>query len=777
MTSSVNYVEEIQKLLGGASYALVGTKVERIDGIDKVTGLAKYTSDFLVEDSLIIRPVVSPYAHALVKGVSKDEALRVPGVRNVITALDIPGENFCGYYIDDQPLLAKDKVRYIGEIVALVVAETESAAWEAADQVRVWYEELPAVFSPREALSGDFAIHPRKSPGDVRIRKGDVDRAFKECDIVVERVYFAGSQDHAYLETEAALAFPDEKLGITVISTNQNPFRTRNAVARILGVPVSNVRIITPYVGGGFGGKDTYGPIISSLAALAAKITKRPCAIVYTRQDSFKLRFKRTPFEIRYKSGVTKDGKLKAIEVEFICDCGAYASHVIGLMRRAAYHATGPYEVPNCKIDGIAVYTNNIPVAALNGFGNPQMGLAVESQMDILAGELGMDPVVFRIKNALTPGSRTGTNQLLDHSVGIKPLIEKVADAAGWAAKREEFKKQNAGSPKKKGIGVACSWHGCGTTGFKQDWASASLILNVDGSVTCSTGVVEIGQGTLTSLAVMVAETLGIPLEWVKVESNDTSRVPDSGETHAQRGTILGGTAVVDAAIKLRKKINLLASEMLRCPVENVRIEGGVAFDKENKEERRIGVRELAREMYQRGISPAEYSFILARRGYPDPETGQGDPYQAYSFGCTIAEVEVDTETGQVRVLRLFPGVAAGKIIQPEIVRGQVNGCSLIGLGYALTEVVAKEKGSMVNTSYTDYLIPTIKDKPEIHPYVSVEDEYMYSGYGAKGVGELVCISTPLAIVNAVYDAIGVRFYELPLSMEKVYFALKGGQF
>ncbi|MEM3432556.1 MAG: xanthine dehydrogenase family protein molybdopterin-binding subunit [Candidatus Methanomethyliaceae archaeon] len=773
MESYTNYAEELQKLLGSTSYRLVGQRIERIDGLDKVTGRAKYTADLLTDGVLKIRPVVSKVAHALIKRVSVENAVKVEGVNRVITAQDIPGENVCGYYLDDQPLLARGKVRYIGEIIALVVAETESAAWEAADLIEVDYEELPSVFDPQEAISGEFKIHETKSPAEVRIRKGDVERGFKESDVVIERFYKADSQDHAYLETEAAIAIPEDRGGITVISTNQNPFRTRSVVARILGVPYSKVRVCTPYIGGGFGGKDTYGPIISSLAAVAAMTTGKPAAIVYTRQDSFALRFKRTPFYIRYKSGATKEGKLKAVEVEFICDCGAYASQVIGLMRRAAYHATGVYEIPNCKIDGMAVYTNNIPVAAFNGFGNPQMTIAIESQMDILAEELGMDPIEFRLKNVLVPGSRTGTNQLLDHSVGIKPLLEKLAENSEWKTKREKINQAKTGE-KRRGIGVACSWHGCGTTGFKHDWAGASIILNPDGSITYNTGIVEIGQGTVTSHAIMIAETLGVPLSWVRVEGNDTSKVPDSGETHAQRGTILGGTAAVDAAIKLRKRINVLASELLGCKPEDVCIENGTIFDRIGRE-KKVSLKDVAREMYQRGLNPAEFSFILARRGYPDPETGQGEPYAAYSFGCVIAEVEVDTGTGQIKVLKLYPGVAAGRLIQPDVVRGQANGCSLIGLGYALTEMVVKSRGRMINDSYTDYLIPTIKDKPDIHTLTVVEDEYKYSGYGAKGVGELLCIAVPAAILNAVYNATGVRFYQVPLSPEQVYFGLKGG--
>jgi CO/xanthine dehydrogenase Mo-binding subunit len=368
-----NYLDEVKKLLGGKDYRIVGRDVRRVDGVEKITGRAKYTADFLMENALVVRPVRSPYPHAMVKKIDKQPALNVSGVECVITGEDIPGENQCGYYVDDQPLITSHKARHFGDIVALVVAQNEEAAWAGADALGVEYEELPTVFEPKQALDGDFKIHGRKSPEGVKVRKGHVDQAFQECDVIVERTYNAGAQDHAYLEPEAAFAFPEERGGMTVISTNQNPFRTRSTVARILGRPNSEVRIVTPYIGGGFGGKDTYGPIISSLAAVASEITNRPAMILFTRYDSFAYRFKRCPFEIRYRSGATKDGKLKAIEVDYTVDCGGYAAHAVNLMKRAAYHATGVYRVPNCKVTGTAVYTNNLPGGATNGFGNPQM--------------------------------------------------------------------------------------------------------------------------------------------------------------------------------------------------------------------------------------------------------------------------------------------------------------------------------------------------------------------------------------------------------------------
>lgn len=768
------YLEEVRKLLGGSEYRIVGTNVQRVDGLEKVTGQAKYTADYAVENALVVRPVWSAYPHAVISAIDKAAALQVPGVVRVITSEDVPGENQCGYYIDDQPFLATGKVRHVGDIVALVVAETVEAAYAAVDALVVRYEVLPAVFDPKRALEGDFSIHPEVSPGEVKIRKGDAESALRACDIVIERTYHAGAQDHAYLEPEAAIAVPEGRQGMLVISTNQNPFRTRNAVARILGRPQSEVRVVTPLIGGGFGGKDTYGPVISSIAALAAQVTGRPASVLFTRKESFAYRYNRCEFEIRFRTGANRDGRLQAIEVDYACDAGGYAAHVFGLMKRAAYHGTGVYEIPHVKITGAAVYTNNVPVAAFNGFGNPQLGFAIESQMDLIADELGMDRVEFRLLNALVPGSRTGTGQMLDHSVGIKPLIEAVARKADWKAK-SRVNGADRGS-RKRGIGIGCSWHGCGTTGFKHDWAGASVILNRDGSVNYCTGITEIGQGTISSHAMMVAEVLGIPYEWVKVDANDTSRMPDSGETHAQRGTFIGGTAAVDAALKLREKLNAVAAIRLGCGGSDVVISEGLAYARSEPSGQKLTFVELVSALYEAGTSPAEYGFIKPPRGFPDPETGQGVPYAAYTFGCTIAEVEVDMETGEVDVLKLYPGIAAGKIIQPEVVRGQVNGCGMLGFGYGLTENVIRENGRVLNDSFGDYIVPTISDIPQLEEFIAVEDEYKYSGFGAKGVGEIVLISTPLAIANAVHAATGARFYSLPLSPEKVFFGLVEGK-
>ncbi|MDW7978385.1 MAG: molybdopterin cofactor-binding domain-containing protein, partial [Candidatus Caldarchaeum sp.] len=504
----------------------------------------------------------------------------------------------------------------------------------------------------------------------------------------------------------------------------------------------------------------------------AAHKLRKPVALCFTREESVKYHFKRPPFTIRYKSAADRRGRLTAVEVEYLVDTGGYATQGVALMRRAAFHGTGPYEVPNVKIDGFAVYTNKVPAAAFNGFGNPEILFAAERQMDLLAEELDIDPLDFRVMNALVRGSRTGTNQLLDHSVGVKELIVRVGEASNWYVKRSRGGRTADG--KLYGIGVGCGWHGCGTTGVKQDWAGAAVIINPDGSITYRTGIVEIGQGTHTGHATIVAEILGVPLEKVHVETVDTSAVPDSGETHAQRGVMIGGTAAADAAIKLRNRIVKLAAELLECSEEDVEIEQGNIHVR-GVPGKSITFKDVAKELYMRGISPAEFGFIKARRGVPDPETGQGDPYAAYSFACCVAEVEVDVETGRVKVLNVVPGLEAGTIINRELVKGQLYGCALMGQGFALSEKVVFKNGVVKLRGLGDYLIPGSKDFPELGEPVYVEDPYRFSAFGAKGAGEVALSATSAAIANAVCNATGLKFTDLPITYEKVYFSIRGG--
>jgi CO/xanthine dehydrogenase Mo-binding subunit len=766
----INFVKQ---LLNYPEYLIVGRSVLRVDGLYKALGLAKYTEDYITDKALRVKVLRSPYPHASVKALSK--SCPIEGVW-VFTADDIPGENNVSYDpLGRQELLVKDRARFVGDQVALIAAEREDAASRCIGELEVRYEPLPFILSIEDALrSNAVKIHEGGNiAGRVNVMKGDVDWALEHADVVVEGVYHTGYQDHAYIEPEAAIAIPEGPDRISIIATTQNPFRTRNTVAKVLGLNYANVRVIVPYIGGGFGGKDAMGPIVAANVGLVAMRTGKPAAQVFTREESIAYHYKRTPFKIIYRSGATKDGKLVAADVEIFADVGAYIVQGFAVLRRAAFHATGPYNVPNVRVSGVAVYTNNIPTGAFEGFGNPQVQFAAELQMDKLAEKLSMDPLEFRINNSLIPGSTTLAGQLLDHSVGIRDLLVGVARRSGWGARRSAVHSSAKGA-KKVGIGIACGWHGIGTTGSPADYSSASIIINADGSVTYRTGIVELGQGAFTAHAMVVAEALGVPLDSINVETIDTSTTLDGGETHASRGLAIGGSAALDAALRLRERLVKVASEVLGVKESEIVImDGRVYVRRDGGLSEAMGFGDLVKEAYLRGVSLAESGFVKPNVKPPDPQTGQGAPYFSYTFSCAVAEVEVDMETGKVRVLRLCPGVAAGKIVNPELARGQVYGGSVIGMGWTLLENLIIEGGKILNDTFTDYNIPTIKDVPDFCDPVFVEDEYMYSAFGAKGIGEAAIIAVPPAIVNAIHDATGVWFDEIPLTLDKVFFRLR----
>jgi len=560
--SSISVLEEIK---GAEEFLVVGKGVRRIDALDKVTGRARFTGDFVLKDALHVRLVKSPIPHGRIIEIDVERALSLGPVR-VFTAADIPGENQVGYALPDQPLLPADKVRYVGEPVALVAAPDEDLAEKAAELVEVRYEELPAVFDPLEAMErSDVLVHKDRGTNIAemtRVRKGDVERGFEESDVVVENTYRTGHQEHAPLETEGAVAIPDTQGGVTVIASIQYPHLCQRITARVLGLPHSMVRVVQPYVGGAFGGKDDMGPIVSAMAGLVAVKTGRPAVLVYSRKDSFTSTCKRDPSIVRYKTGATRDGKLKAIEVEIILDSGAYANRGPYVLWRATMHAGGPYEIPNAKVDGFLVYTNKVFEGSFRGFGNPQVQFAAESQLDELAERLGMNPLEIRLKNLLRPGSRTITDQLLESSVGIYEAVKLLGERTGFRAKWREYRRERAGRVR-RGIGIACGYHGISTSRGVPDWSNATVILGRDGSVTVETGICEIGQGSWTAHAQIAAEVLGVPVERVKVVGG-TSDAPDTGATHASRGSSIGGIGVYVAAKKLRERLAEAAAAGVR---------------------------------------------------------------------------------------------------------------------------------------------------------------------------------------------------------------------
>lgn len=779
MSASVLETEadEVQRLLDRWLYAkeflVIGKSVTRVDSLSRVLGKSKYIEDHFSRDMLFARIVKSRVSSADIVAIDFTEASGIPGFVAGITASDVPGQNQVGYYLLDQPALADRVVRFDGEPLALAVCETPESAEEAVGRVRVEYRERPAVYDPLGATTSPILVHTERNSNiaiTTKVRKGDVEKGFAESDVIVENTYRTGYQDHAYIEPEGAIAIPTPD-GMTIISCAQYPHLAQKIVARVLGVQQRQIRIVQSAIGGAFGGKDDMGPIVAAQAAVAAYRLQRTVMLIYSREDSLTSHCKRDPAVVRYRTGASKDGFLKAIEVDIVFDAGAYANRGPFTLWRGTMHASGPYEIPHAKVDGRLVYTNKVYQGSFRGFGNPPVQLAAELNIDEVSHKIGIDPVEFRLRNLLRPGSSTITGQVLADSVGIAEALEKVAEISSWREKRETYGGISNG--KAKGIGVACAWHGISTSRGVPDWSGGYIVIRKDGSVDCYTGIVEIGQGTSTGIAQIVAEALGIEVEQVTVYTG-TSDAPDTGATHASRGSSVGSTGMLVAASRLRERLDQLTARMLGCSPGEVAIEHGVAYNKRFKE-MRLAWSDLINECYSTGVETTATGYYFVPKGRFDEERGSGFAYPAFSFMVIISEVEVDLETGITRVERVWPSIAAGRILNPALAEGQVHGGIIQGLGYALLEELALSNGKILAPNFTDYLIPTIQDTPQIEKLIAVQDLYKHGPYGAKGVAEMALIPTPAAILSAVQHATHIRPRELPLTPERLHGLLRNG--
>ena len=762
------------------STAAVGAPVRRVDASDKVTGRAVYLDDMIVPGVLHAALVFPGCAHAEFRGVDASAATSVAGVRSVVTAGDIPGENQVGVIDADQPLLPFDRVRYEGDAVAIVVAETAALAREAADAVSVNLTELPGVFDAVRAMESDAPLVHES--GNVflhdKVRKGDVDAGFDAADIIVEREFRTHHQEHCYLEPLAALAVPEDNGSMTVYGTMQCPFYVQKAVARVLGLPLASVRVIQTVTGGGFGGKEDAPSEICACAALAAWKTGSAVKLVYSREEDFLRSSKRHPMHVSFKLGVTRDGTFTAAKIRAVADAGAYSTLTPVVVFRAAAHATGPYEIPNVETDVYGVYTNRQTTGAFRGFGQPQVIFANESVIDEVACALGMDPVDIRLKNCLDVGKRTATNQLLTESVGLRETLELARELSGWDEKRARG--PEGGSPPDqgradekrghilRGIGVGSIYYGVslGAKGLALDGSGAHINVYRDGSVRIGVGGTEMGQGLLTVLTQIAADSLGVPVDMIHVERADTSVVPDSGPSVASRTTLMTGNAVIDAAAKLRTVMGEVAADLLGTDASEIEFAGGTV----GSAEKSVTFAELAEQCWARNVSTAADGWYAAPESTFD-ENGQGDAYVVYSYATHVAEVEVDTETGQVSIVRVTAAHDVGRVLNPVTLEGQIEGGVLQGIGMALYEQMKTEGGAVVSPDFSTYIIPTAMDTPEIRT-AFVEHPYSKGPFGAKGIGETPAMPGAVAVVNAVSSALGVRFNELPLTPERVRRAL-----
>ena len=733
----------------------VGIAIPKVDSLEKVLGEAKYGADLSSKEPFHLKVVRSPKPHAKIVRIEINDALKVPGVERIFTAKDVPGRNLSGVINKDQPILASDRVRYVGDPVALVSTQTEEAAEEAAKKVLVVYEDLPFINRPEEALKLDAPLIHEKGNllYEFRVIKGDVQAGFKEAEIIVEETYTTTWIDHAYLEPDAGLSYSDDEGRITVVCPTQNVHYDQKEVAALLALPSEKVRIIQCATGGGFGGR--LDITVQCLLALAAFHLKKPVKIVYSREEVFQVTSKRHPLTIRYKSGAGKDGKLTAVEVDILGDTGAYASYGSTVAIRSAIHATGPYEVPHVKVRSRMVYTNNPWAGAMRGFGVPQMAFAHESQMDLLAKELKIDPIEIRLKNALHVGSETASGQTLMTSVGIGETLKKVKE---WRDQRGISKIDSKKPFIKKGIGVGSMWYGIGNTGVANP-STAQMEIDPNGEVRLFTGAADIGQGSDTVLLQIASESLGVPLKEIRLIRADTAITTDAGATSASRQTYVSGNAILDAIKNLKQEITKEASRLLEVDRQDLFFEDGKIKSKSNPSVS-LSIKEMAKRCGR--VLRGEGSFDPETTRL-DPETGQGAPYATYAFATHLAEVEVDTETGKVKVNRVIASHDVGKAIHPKNVMGQIMGGVAMGTGFALMEEFVPDE----TTSFVNYLIPTSKDVPEVIP-ILVENEEPTGPFGAKGVGEPAVIPSAPAILNAIADAIGERIFHLPANLERV---------
>jgi CO/xanthine dehydrogenase Mo-binding subunit len=750
-----------------SKHKIIGKSERRVDSWGKVTGRAKFAEDYSVGHQLWGKVLRSKYPHALIRSVDVSAASKLSGVEAVLTAKDIPGSKVFGIVLKNQQILAEDRVRYLGDGVALVAARTKEVAEQALALIRVEYEPLPVVSDPEEAMKPDAPIlHGEKNEFvHHKVRKGDIAKGFTQSDFILERKFKTQFVEHSYIEPEAVLAEPAEQGGVKITGSVQNLFSSRRSVADALKILLNRVQIVQSTLGGSFGGKDEVMTSMCCRAALLAIKTGKPVKMVNTREESMLESYKRHPYVLYYKWGAKKDGTITAMEIRCIADGGAYSSMSSFVTWRSVVQATGPYYCENVQTDVYAAYTNNNYTGAMRGFGSPQVNFAIESMMDELAQEVGMSPLEIRMKNGFEGGAVTATGQQLTHTVSLKEVLTKAADAIDFEKKWKSYRNVKEGE-KKRGVGLACSYRGVSLGAEGADAAETIVSVQTDGSVIVSSGVTDMGQGAQTQMSQIAAEVLGISMNRIQFLNTNTSRVADSGPTVASRGTIMGGSAAKNAAEKVRATLLEVGSEMSGVAVGALDLEDNYLVDT-NKRERLASFAELATACFDKGKPIIGLGWHKSPPTSWHEEEGHGEAYFTFVYGANAAEVEVDTETGKVDVIDFVSVHDVGKAINRGMVVGQMCGGVAMGLGYGLLEEFELEDALPKQLNFDEYLIPTSMDVPRIKTII-VENEDPMGPFGAKSVGEPTNELAAPAIVNAITNATGKRIYELPANLERV---------
>jgi CO/xanthine dehydrogenase Mo-binding subunit len=763
----------------------IGKTFRRLDYETKVTGRAQYLADMSVPGMLHGKILRSPYPHARIARIDGTKAENVPGVMAVLTRDDILHdegiEPFYGPVFKDQTIVATEKVRHVGDPVAAVAALTVDAAEEALKLIEVDYAELPAVLNIADSLRpGAMLVHdsvklPTSGFADLaelkpiegtnlcthfRLNRGDIDKGFAQADHVFEDTFTLPATQHCFLETHACIASVEPGGRITVWATTQNPFVVRTQLANIFKVPVSKVRVIVPYLGGGYGGK-VYPKIEPITVALSQK-AGRPVRLILSREEVFYTITKHAAV-IRMKTGVKKDGTLIARECEIHLDTGAYAEIGPRVAKKSGYTAAGPYKIPNLKIDSYSVYTNKPPAGAFRGFGVSQSAWAVESQMDIIAAALKMDPLELRKQNGYNEGDKFVTEETL-RAVGLKECLDEVAKSIGWDSEKFKGSRVQGSSSDniRRGKGLACMIKATITPSI----SCAVVKLNEDASLSIYSGTVEMGQGSETVLAQIAGKELGIPLQTIQVLGVDTDVVPYDLTTSSSRSTFHMGKAVQLAAQDIVRQLKQIVVNEYNVPEDKISFADG----KIRLPEAQLDYAEVMFKRFgmQGGTLVGEGQVKTSTKD----EFGEKSTSAFWFLAAGAAEVEVDVDTGKFKLIKYASAVDVGKALNPLGCRQQINGAAITGMGQAMFEEIAYDNGQLINPNFVDYILPSFGDMPAVIDSIAVEVPDRNGPFGAKGIGESALIPVAPAIANAIYDAVGVRIRGLPIKAEKIFLAL-----
>lgn len=775
-------------------YRHIGKSPMRIEAREKVTGRAIYTCDMELPGMLIAKCIHSPYARAKIVSIDTSAAKALPGVKAVLTGADIP--YLLGLYMIDKRVLARGMVRYQGEAVAAVAAVDEKTAETALSLIKIEYKELPSVQTIDEALEAKILVHedineleyikgvffPQPDSNIAswnKTIKGDIKKGFAEADLIVESELSLPPVAHAPMETHVAIAQADPYSNqVKIWTSTQSPFAVRQLLAKALGISKGDIQVSAPYVGGGFGGKA--GIHLEPLVVVLSRACKgRPVKLTASREEEFNQLPCRAGMRGRIKTGVTKDGKITAVEITYDWDSGAYADYGVNVGRAATYSGAGAYEIPNIELHSRTVYTNKVFSTAYRGFGHLETHWIVERQMDIVAQKLGIDPCELRMKNILRAGAHTISGEHFTPTSGRPDkCLEAVANEIGWTGFRSDDDRQASfKTGKARGKGIACLQK---APAMPSNTTTAAIMqMDEDGNVRVMVGGVDMGQGSNTVMSQIAAEVLDMPLEKVKVVlENDTDHNPYDWSTVASKYTFMGGNAVKRCAQNMVKQMKEIAAQVLRCPVDELE-HGDEAIYHIQHTNKRISYKNLAMGyIYENGNGIggaliAHGVYMAQGLTYLNPETGQGLPALDWTFGAHGVEIEVDLETGDIEIIKIASAFDIGQAINRKLVEGQIIGGVVQGIGSAVLESFKfRADGRMLNPSFTDNKIPTAKDLPRTFVPIILEYPQTDGPFGARGIGEHPMIAVPSVIANALYDALGINFFELPMSPEAVALAV-----